>query len=141
MSTEIKTPLQSIVSVICDALSDLTPVDQSRALDAVHVTLGLPDAAATRRGRDPVTYTPAIYDLDQDPIPPQPPIVQVQMMGGQPLVMNPALPDRGRRGLVVIGPQQRRFSMQLTAGTVRETARGYVLRPLGHLTQLTQRRP
>lgn len=36
-----KTPLQDVVSTICDALADLPPDDQARALEAVRLTLGL----------------------------------------------------------------------------------------------------
>lgn len=40
-------PLQAVVSVICDALADLQPVDQARALEAVRITLGVSQAAPT----------------------------------------------------------------------------------------------
>jgi hypothetical protein len=40
--TNEKTPLQAVVSVLCDTLCQLPLDDRSRALEAVHVTLGIP---------------------------------------------------------------------------------------------------
>lgn len=34
--------LHSVIAVICDALSDLSPDDKIRALEGVHVALGIP---------------------------------------------------------------------------------------------------
>lgn len=128
MPMDSKTPLHSVVSVICDALSDLGPLDQARALDLAHISLGLPtprpaESAATRRQRVSRVYD--VQDLDLDPIPS--PLMQVQMMGGQPLGMN-QLPNRSGRALVVIGPQQQRYALQLstTAQARAQAARGYV---------------
>jgi hypothetical protein len=42
MTIQEKTPLQAVVCVVCDALCDLPIEDRARALDAVHVTLGMP---------------------------------------------------------------------------------------------------
>jgi hypothetical protein len=36
-----KQPLQSVIGVICDALADLSPADQARALTGVAVALGV----------------------------------------------------------------------------------------------------
>jgi len=41
VANNTKTPLQALVSVICDCLCELPPEDQTRALEAVRVTLGL----------------------------------------------------------------------------------------------------
>jgi hypothetical protein len=40
----VPVPLQAVVGVICDALADLEPADQGRALDASRVTLGISTA-------------------------------------------------------------------------------------------------
>jgi hypothetical protein len=42
--TATKISLQDVVGTICDALADLEPADQTRALEAVRLTLGLGEA-------------------------------------------------------------------------------------------------
>ena len=66
MPTETKVPLQAVVGVICDALSDLSPDDQTRALKAVRVTLDL-RAVLARSPPDPTVQealTRTQRDLD-----------------------------------------------------------------------------
>lgn len=87
-----KTPLQAVVCVICDALCELPRADQSRALEAVAITLGL------RQSVKQLPSSGALLDLSEDDdtyqfesTPPvRPPMVQVTMMSG--------LPVRGRPG-------------------------------------------
>jgi hypothetical protein len=120
MSAQAKTPLHSVVSVICDCLHDLSADDQARALEAARVTLGL---------RAPVAQ-PLVPTRDFAEPAPRLPIVQVEMMSGSPMVMNqPA--RRPGRALVMVGPQQSgRPLRQLSAPRVPATpgveARGYV---------------
>ena len=86
-----KTPLQAVVSVICDALCDLPRADQSRALEAVAITLGLRQAAKQlpSSGVDLSDEDDDTYRFGSAP-PVRPPMVQVTMMSG--------LPVRGRPG-------------------------------------------
>lgn len=49
MATNEKTPLQAVVSVLCDALCELPIEDRPRALEAIHVTLGIPGSAHNPR--------------------------------------------------------------------------------------------
>ena len=37
----VPVPLQAVVGVMCDALADLQPADQARALEAARITLGV----------------------------------------------------------------------------------------------------
>lgn len=90
-----KTPLQAVVGVICDCLSDLPADEQSRALEAVRVTLGL---LAPRSVQDRNPYRDTIT---REPLP----RVEVQMMNDRPVVVNPAI-DRPGQGLVVAGPRR-----------------------------------
>ena len=99
MST--KTALHSVVSIICDCLTDLSAEDQARAIEAVCVSLGL--------------ARPAL------------PTVQVEMMNGNPRVMNPGA-TRSERVLVVNAAARQR-PRQLSAGgeiTSTSEVRGYV---------------
>ena len=118
-----RTPLHSIVSVICDALLELPIADQARALEAARVALGLRAYSA------PIAapYQPLEEMAVSVPTAPRPETVRIQMMGGAPLVMNPAV-DRSARGraLVVLGPQPRRFAGHLSRETSRPAVRGYV---------------
>jgi hypothetical protein len=103
MTTEIKTPLQAVVGVICDMLCELPPDDQARAVEAVCLTLGL--------------RTPRL------------PAVQVEMMSNRPVVTSPPI-DRPGRALVAVGSQQQRFP-RLTqnrpeSGRAVSAQRGYV---------------
>ena len=127
MST--KTPLQAAVMVICDCLCQLPPEDQSRALEAVRVTLGMKpfkDSAPPQGYQAPLPYEPP----EGAPEPRQPweeppvrrqgplPTVVVQMVNGRPVIANQ---QAGRTGpaLVVVGQQsvQRR---QLSASGLRQ---------------------
>ncbi len=128
MTAGAKTPLQAVVSVICEALADLPPDDQSRALEAVRITLGLgsPGAQATWEPapaqEDPTPrpmYEPSDPEPEPDPGPrllwdpsmfEEPvrrtlPTVVVQMMGDRPMVVGQQV---GRPGsaLVIVGPQR-----------------------------------
>lgn len=91
MATDIKTPLQAVVSVMCDALADLPPADQERALEATAVTLGL--VALGLRKQPP---SPRMREAL--------PRVEVRMMGDAPVVMNQAElpPEQARPGRSVI---------------------------------------
>lgn len=94
----MKTPLQAVVSVICDALCELPSSDQVRAIEAVRVTLGLREPAPPAPDRNP-------YRGEREPLP----RVEVQMMGDRAVVVNQGpqtdTPDR-RQNLVVAGPQR-----------------------------------
>ena len=124
--TTSKTPLQAVVSVICDCLADLSADEQARALEAASVTLGL--LPAKQLARD------AAY---QDTPATRLPIVQVEMMGDRPMVVSPP-PARPGRGMVVVG-RQRPFTQlrdaaarapvqQLSAPRVEQlqAVRGYI---------------
>jgi len=99
MAADTKTPLQAIVSVVCDTLHDLSPDDQARTLEAVRVTLGL-RAPVTAPSRDPY---PAL------------PMVEVEMMGNGPMVVSPPAnrPGQTGRSLVIINPDRRTNLRQL----------------------------
>ena len=102
MSTETKTPLQAVVSVICDVLCELAPDDQARAVEAVCLTLGL--------------RTPKL------------PVVQVEMMSNHPVVTSTP-GDRPGRSLVAVGAPQRRFAPRPEHEVSNHSAnvhRGYV---------------
>jgi hypothetical protein len=98
MIANTKTPLQAVVSVICDCLCELPPEDQARTLEAVRVTLGL-RASTSTRDRNP--FQEARRAL---------PTVEVQMESGQPVVINPptdtALTEAPRQNFVVAGPRR-----------------------------------
>jgi len=100
MVANTKTPLQAVVSVICDCLCELTPDDQTRTLEAVRVTLGLRVSASTQ-DRSPFQETRL-----QRPLP----TVEVQMESGHAVVVNPptgtALAEAPRQGFVVAGPRR-----------------------------------
>lgn len=118
-----KTPLQDVVSTICDALADLPPDDQARALEAVRLTLGLDAASQEARpsqalvpvveptpaplsvqpSAPPSLWEPSLFE-EPPAAPPRLPTVVVQMMGDRPMVMGQQV---GRRTLVVVGPQRR----------------------------------
>ena len=53
MAANTKTPLHSVVSVICDLVAELTPDDQLRALEGARVSLGLRASRATSDLREP----------------------------------------------------------------------------------------
>lgn len=121
-----KTPLQAIVSVICDCLHDLPPNDQARALEAARVTLGL---HAPRATQDMNPYQEAV---SRPPLP----RIEVQMIGDRPVVMNQTTEQAGQ-GLVVV--DQRRPALIIPPIEPRqppaprepgtgpsEAARGYV---------------
>lgn len=96
MTTNTKTPLQAVVSVICDCLCELPPEDQTRALEAVRVTLGLRVAAATQ---------------DHN-------LVEVPMVSDRPLVETPPTDPR----VTVLPPRQQ--SAGVEQGAARSP--GYV---------------
>lgn len=75
-----KTPLQAIVSVICDCLHDLPPDDQARALEAAKVTLGLQTPRATQ------DMNPYQEVTSRPPLP----RIEVEMRGDRPVVTNQA---------------------------------------------------
>ena len=141
MSASAKTPLQDVVSTICDALADLPPDDQVRALEAVRLTLGLdsPQEAPGRALAAPVVETARSPALPE-PSPTQPtlweaslfeppaerrplPTVVVQMMGDRPMVMGQQVGRPGRT-LVVVGPQRDQRLRQLSAPRVTAEADG-----------------
>ena len=122
MSTDTRTPLQAVVSVICDCLADLPASDQARALEAARVTLGLrpPRASHDLNPYQEISLRPAL------------PLVEVQMMNNHPVVQNPAADLPGQR-LVVAGPQRTAVLRQrqlpvpaVQAGTAQAAPRGYV---------------
>ncbi len=118
MTTSSKTPLHAVVSVICDCLSDLTADDQARALEAARVTLGLKAPVA----RDPDR---SFQEVSRAALP----TVQVEMMGGAPMVVGTSM-SRPDRTLLVLGSRQGPLR-QLPAPSQGNTAqaRGYV-RPM-----------
>jgi hypothetical protein len=80
MTTNTKTPLQAVVSVICDCLCELSPEDQARTLEAVRVTLGLrasTNISTSTKDRNPFQE-----------LRPQQPTVEVEMVNGHPVVVN-----------------------------------------------------
>lgn len=92
MTANTKTPLQAVVSVICDCLCELPPEDQTRALEAVRVTLGLRALTNTSTSKETRLQ--------------RPPTVEVQMVGDRPVVVNPptdTTPTEAPRA-VVAGP-------------------------------------
>jgi hypothetical protein len=93
MTANTKTPLQAVVSVICDCLCELPPEDQVRTLEAVRVTLGLRAAAPTQ------DHNP--FQKARAPLP----TVEVQMVSDHPVVVNPPTdPETPRQRFVVAGP-------------------------------------
>ena len=130
MAPSTKTPLQSVVGVICDCLTDLSADDQARALEAVRVTLGL---------RVLVAQTPKRLPSERAL-----PLVQVEMVNDRPMVVGQPMDDQPQpgRNLVVITPggagiprqpralrdaSARQAPRQLPAPIERATpARGYV---------------
>lgn len=75
--TSTKTPLHSVVAVICDSLVELPAEDQLRALEAARVSLGL---RAPRSAPDRNPYRDVI---DREPLP----VVEVQMLNDRPVVL------------------------------------------------------
>jgi len=118
MTAGAKIPLQAVVSTICEALADLPPDDQARALEAVRVTLGL-DTPITQSAR--ASALAQEEALSQEPSAPEPlwdpalfheapapralPTVVVEMMGDRPRVVSRQI-GRPGRALVVVGPQR-----------------------------------
>jgi hypothetical protein len=102
MTTNTKTPLQAVVSVICDCLCELSPEDQTRTLEAVRVTLGLrasTNTSTSTKDRNPFQEIRA-----------QQPTVEVEMMNGLPVVVSPPTDmsptETPRLGHVVTGPRR-----------------------------------
>lgn len=62
MATPDKIPLQAVIGVICDCLSDLSADDQRRALEGVGVALGLGSL-----GQKPPDPTPALSVVGEPP--------------------------------------------------------------------------
>lgn len=106
MAANTKTPLQAVVSVICDCLCELQPEDQTRALEAVRITLGLRVATPTQ-DHNPLQKV-------QTPLPP----VEAPMMSDHPLVGTPPTDPR----VTVLPPQQQ--SAEVEQGAARSP--GYV---------------
>ena len=117
MTTTPKTPLQAVVGVICDCLADLSADEQSRALEATRVTLGLRATGQLAR------------DAYQDVATPRLPMVQVEMMNDRPMVVSPPSARPGR-GLAVVGRQRPFTQRQLPAPRIPveqvQAGRGYV---------------
>jgi len=128
MTARAKIPLQDVVGSICDALADLPPDDQARALEAVRLTLGLGDPVARPTWETaPPQEAPAARPWEPAPQEPQEgpaprplwgpsllqeaparrplPTVVVQMMGDRPMVVGQQV-GRPGRSLVVVGPQR-----------------------------------
>lgn len=106
-----KTPLQVVVTAICDAVADLPSADQERALEASRVALGL----------DRVPRRMQLASMEQRP---QLPMIQVQMMGGQPRVVSATDPP-GSSSLVVVS-RARRTQPALSGVAPIAPPRGYV---------------
>lgn len=113
MAAKTETPLQAVVSVICDVLCELPIDDQARALEAVRVTLGLRPVTAIARGRNALNQV-------RDVLEPALPIVRVQMMGDRPVVENDQM-NRPGGPLVALG-RQRQSRPRDQSGQ----ARGYI---------------
>jgi hypothetical protein len=90
------TALQSVVLVICDVLQGLSTADQARALEAVRVTLGIPQPDIPFRNVGPTAPRPQLPPaLTTNGLP----MVQVRMTNDRPVVVNPAAaPSPGKRG-------------------------------------------
>lgn len=119
MIANTKTPLQAVVSVICDCLCELPPEDQTRALEAVRVTLGLRASASI--STSPQDRNPFQETRMQRPLP----TVEVQMVGDRAVVVNPptdTVPTEAPRRQVVV------------AAPLRVT----ILRPQQHPNRLVQ---
>jgi len=122
-----KTPLHSVVSVICDLVAELTPEDQLRSLEAARVSLGL---RAPRVASDLNPYQETVLRV---PLP----LVEVEMMGGTPRVVNPQAAPGGTarpNRLLVTGTQRaitplRQLSAPADPVAQIQAVRGYV-RPL-----------
>ncbi len=123
--TATKISLQDVVGTICDALADLEPADQTRALEAVRLTLGLGEATPQapqaswgtpiRRQEEALVplslAAPAVpseealvetaaplYEpslLQEKPVK-RLPTVLVQMMGDRPMVVGQQMGQPGR---------------------------------------------
>jgi len=122
-----KISLQDAVSTICDALADLSPDDQTRALEAVRLTLGLGEPVAQAGWSSPVPerlqrlmLPPSLPQEAQETELSSPlcdpsmfqekpakrlPTVVVQMMGDRPMVVGQQVGRPGRT-LVAVGPQR-----------------------------------
>ena len=100
MAANTKTPLQAVVSVICDCLCELPPEDQTRALEAARVTLGLRTPTPTQ-DQNPFQETRMLRPL---------PTVEIQMEGARAVVVNPSTAtvptDPPRQEFVVAGPRR-----------------------------------
>lgn len=113
--TTAKTPLQAVVSVICDCLADLSADEQSRALEAVCVTLGL---RAPRSAQD---LNPYQETISRPPLP----LVEVQMMNDRPVVVNLAIDRPGQRA-TIIQPRQLPRPRDPAGPLQPQAVRGYV---------------
>jgi hypothetical protein len=147
--TTTKISLQDVVGTICDALADLSPEDQARALEAVRLTLGIAGSA------EPSTALAWGSPVAQETLPLAPaqeaetdvplcdptllqgkpvkrlPMVVVQMVGDRPMVMGQQTGQPGRT-VVATGPQ-RQLPRRVPAVSVEGAAAqapcrgGYVL--------------
>jgi hypothetical protein len=61
-----KTPLQAVVSVVCDALCELPLEDQRRALEAVAITLGIQPRPSSLPAAFPATRRNVVDAINQD---------------------------------------------------------------------------
>lgn len=123
MATNTKTPLHSVVSVMCDLLAELSPEEQTRALEAARVSLGLrtPRAVPDMNPYPDGAQRPAL------------PLVEIQMMGDRPVVVNEPAAQTANR-LVIAGPRRTAVMQPRQLPAPREprgpaqdsAARGYV---------------
>lgn len=149
--TATKISLQAVVGAICDSLADLAPEDQTRALEAVRLTLGLGEAIArpawgspvlTREARVPMALPSASVQVDlvetelsapydpallQEKPAKRLPTVVVQMVGDRPMVVGQQVARPGRTVVVVGPPRVQR--QQLGEAPAQAPCRGGYVRP------------
>jgi len=89
-----KTPLQHVISVICDAVCELPIADQARALESARIALGLNVKVV------PIETTVTTRREERGALP----MVQVEMESGRPLVVNGS--NGGRASVVLTGPRR-----------------------------------
>lgn len=88
-----KTPLQAVVSVICDCLLELPVDDQARALEAVRITLGL-GAPVAQPSSLLDRALPVVRGARQTPGTRALPMVRIEMMNDRPVVVGQGLEER-----------------------------------------------
>jgi hypothetical protein len=109
--------LQTVVRMICGCLAELSSDDQARALEQASVALGLrvfiaqPDPGPLALVHGPPSPDPVSVPPYQEPsvfAPRAPlPMVQVEMRGDRPVVVNRSIARRPRPSMLVMDAQGR----------------------------------